>query len=80
MFTLFLEHSYGFEKKYTLISLDTSSVKLNKHKEKTTVYLSSAFDFEDLELFLLRMQNSQDIGGAAKTIVHALKISKLDSS
>ena len=67
-------------KRNTWISLDISSMKLNKHKEKTTVYLSSAFDVVDHELFLLRMHNSQDIGGAAKTIVHALKISKLDSS
>ena len=55
-------------------------MKLNKHKEKPLVDLSSAFDVVDHEIFLSQMQNSQDIGGAAKTIVHALKISKLDSS
>ena len=73
-------HSYGFKKKYTLISLDISLVKLDKHEENPLAYLSSAFDVVDHEIFLSRMQNSQDIGGAAKTIAHALKNSKLDSS
>ena len=79
-FYLFVEHSYGFEKKYILKSLDISSVMLNKHKEKALVDLSSAFDAVIHGIFLSRMQNSQDIVGAANTIVHALKITKLDFS